>query len=226
MRPSSIPLLLTLAWPASGCCSFARFFCGPDKSPWVSVDYATPEAAVRTLLEALRRDEPEIVYRSLSPACRQRLGLTQSTLLVGWPQFRAQNPGLHVAGYAEVPQAQRLGPDAARLELSIEGRTLVVDLVRTLQWTVQYRLPAIDSNDPQRFDPHRFGSLFSPGQYVVSPADLVAVEPDAMAQKSTLRLRPLVFLHDGLDEVPVDAIETAGLHREWKIDRLAAPDAP
>ena len=35
---AALPLLLA----ASGCCSLARLFCGPDTSAWLPIDYATP----------------------------------------------------------------------------------------------------------------------------------------------------------------------------------------
>lgn len=57
---------VALLLPLSGCCSLSRLFCGPDKSPWVPIDYSTPEATVRVLLEAIRRDEPSVVYESLA----------------------------------------------------------------------------------------------------------------------------------------------------------------
>ena len=212
MRPSTIPLLSALLLPASGCCSFARFFCGPDRSEWVSVDHSTPERAVRTLLEALRRDAPEVVYDTFSSDHRRRLGLDRAKTLLVWETVREQYPWLHVAGYAEVPAAVRTGPDTARVELVVEGQPVVVDLVRTLQWFVHYRRPN--------------GTLGDPGEYVVRAGDLVTLTADPDEQRSTLVLRPLVFRHAGLDDVPVDELEAAGVRREWKVDRLAVPETP
>ena len=43
MPRSLLPALVLCALlPTGGCCSFARFFCGPDKTPWVSVDFDAP----------------------------------------------------------------------------------------------------------------------------------------------------------------------------------------
>ena len=131
MRVASLSLLLLLLLPLHGCCSMARLFCGPDRTKWVPVDHASPEAAVRTLLEALRRDDPEMVYLSLSTAYQQRLHLDHATAQLAWARFTEANPGLHVAGYAKVPAAVRHGADRASMSLSIEGHELRVHLVRS-----------------------------------------------------------------------------------------------
>ena len=102
MPRSIVPaLVLCSLLPTGGCCSFARFFCGPDKTPWVSVEFDAPESAVRTFLEALRRDDPDVLYLSLSDGYRQRLGIDLMAVNVAWERFREQNPGLHVAGRFE-----------------------------------------------------------------------------------------------------------------------------
>ena len=120
MRRIIFLAMATAALPMAGCCSLARLFCGPDESPWVSVDYQTPQLAVQTFLEALRRDDPEIVYLSMSEAFRNRLGVDSSTTQMAWPKIREMNPGLHVAGYAKVPEPTILGKDRARVPLEIE----------------------------------------------------------------------------------------------------------
>ena len=205
MRPWLIPCAIALWVPASGCCSFARFFCGPDRTPWVSVDYTTPELAVRTLLEALRRDEPEIVYFSLSDAYRNRLGVDQATMALAWTKVREQNPGLHVAGYAEVPGAKRLDPDRALLQLTIEGNRVDIEVVRQGRWEVRYRTAK--------------GVPLEPGEPLHSlggHAELIEAES---GNRSTLQLAPMTFRH-GADGVDLDAIEFAGIVRDWRIDRL------
>lgn len=206
MRLRSIPLAAALVLPAPGCCSLARLFCGPDRTPWVSIDHATPEATVRTLLEALRRDAPEVVYGCLSNAYRDRLHLDQASVTLAWVKLREQNPGLHVAGYAEVPPATRIDADHARIELCIEGQRLEVDVVRQLYWEVRYRR---DNGTPG-----------ASGQPLGSLADRASIVADDTADRSTLTLSPLTFRHDGLEAVPLTAIEFAGIQREWKVDRL------
>jgi len=75
MRSPAAAALCALSVTLTGCCSISRAFCGPDTSAWISVDLSTPELAARTLLEALRRDEPEVVYDALSDELREELGV-------------------------------------------------------------------------------------------------------------------------------------------------------
>src|SRR5688572_13889449 len=113
MPPSRL-LLFALVLPLSGCCSLARFFCGPDTTPWVSVRFETPRLAVMTLLEALRRDDPEIVYVSFSQRYQRHHAIDVTTFKILWPRIREENQGLlFLAGYAQVPEPSRLGPDHA-----------------------------------------------------------------------------------------------------------------
>jgi hypothetical protein len=204
MRPW---LLLALAQvavlPLAGCCTIARGLCGPDRSPWVQVDFATPESTARTFLEALRRDDPDVVYQCLAHDCRKRLGIDGMTTQLGWAEVRRQYPYLHVAGYAAVPAATRLGPDRARLRLDIEGTMVDVDLVRQAKWEVRYR----------RAD----GSLYEPGALVADASAVAAVAADPTDERSTLQLQPLRFRHDGVDAVPLADVEFAGLVRQWKV---------
>src|SRR5262245_30454488 len=97
MPPSRLAWSVLLLLPLSGCCTFARFFCGPDTTPWVSVRFETPRLAVQTLLEALRRDDPQIVYVSLSQRYLKELKVDLLTWDVAWPRIRDENAGLHVA---------------------------------------------------------------------------------------------------------------------------------
>ncbi|MFN6195445.1 MAG: hypothetical protein ACK5BN_16675 [Planctomycetota bacterium] len=204
MRPW---LLLVMAQagalPLAGCCTIARGLCGPDRTPWIQIDFATPESAARTFLEALRRDDPEVVYRCLSHECRKRLGIDGLAAQLAWTEVRRQYPYLHVAGYAAVPAAERRGADRARLRLDVEGRVVEVDLVRQAKWEVRYR----------RAD----GSLYEPGALLADAATVAAIAADPADERSTLQLQPLRFRHDGLDAVALDDVEFAGMVRDWKI---------
>ena len=209
-----VPLLASLAFvPLAGCCSFARFFCGPDRTPWISVDFTTPEHAVRTLLEALRRDDPDVVYLCLSEGYKQRLGVDLAVAQLAWPRLREQNPGLYVAGYATVPDARYDGPDQARVEVDVEGRRLAVALVRQARWEVRLRRPD--------------GTLSEQGENLESFAGALTIDPldDDLYERSRLSLAPLSVLHPGLDELAPSSIEAAGLTRSWKIAdlRVLAP---
>jgi hypothetical protein len=214
MRLASILLLAPALAPLTGCCSFARFFCGPDRTKWVSVDYSSPKATTRTFLEALRRDSPEEVYHCLSQGFLNSHELDHATAIVAWDRVREQAPGLHVAGYAEVPAAS-LSPDGnrAHVGLDIEGRHLDVDLVCERKWEVRYRRP--DGTEGRD----------GPPAPLRSAAEVLRVEPDADEQRSTVRLAPMAVRHQGLDELPASAIEFAGFVSEWKIDALSMPGA-
>jgi hypothetical protein len=212
MRPWSILFAAACALPLGGCCALARGLCGPDKTPWVSVDFSAPETAARTFLEALRRDDHEVVYACLAHDCRKELGIDGVAAALAWPQVRAQHPYLHVAGYADVPPAQRLAPDRARVRIDVAGSSFELELARQTKWEVRYR----------RDD----GSLYEPGGAIADLAQTVALTPATDDEKSTLDVQPLVFRHDGLDAVPLDAVEFAGVVRQWKIRRwreLAQP---
>jgi hypothetical protein len=199
---------LALTLPQAGCCSLARLFCGPDRTPWVSVDYSTPERAVRTLLEALRRDEPEIVYLSLTDDCRREMKLDNATVKLIWPEFREQNPYLHVAGYAEVPPVTRTSPDRAEVVLDIEGHRLQVrlrrELFRGLRWTRTNGTPADPGDRPETM------------QAVLR----VDVDDEGDTPISTIAPSPW----QAPVAVPIDALEFAGIEAKWRIDALKPVD--
>lgn len=211
MRLAPILLLVPALAPLSGCCSLARFFCGPDRTKWVSVDYTTPELATQTFLEALRRDSPEEVYHCLSQGFRQRNQLTKFVTEVVWDKVREQAPGLHVAGYAEVPVAT-LSADGSRahVTLDVEGRRLDVDLVCERKWEVRYRRP--DGVPPGE-----------KGDYVRSADQVVRVTTADDAQRSTVELTPFIVPHQGIDDLHPADIEFAGFVSEWKIEKLEMP---
>ncbi|MFY9344053.1 MAG: hypothetical protein WAT39_16305 [Planctomycetota bacterium] len=212
MRPWSSLLAIACLLPAAGCCSLARLFCGPDRSPWISVDYRTPEATVRTLLEALRRDQPEVLYECLSDAYRRKLEIDEITFQLVYPKLREQNPGLHVAGYAEVPAAERLGPDRALVRLQIEGQPFEVTLRRErrqgLRWTRANGTPA----EPSRALPTFTG------------AATIAVDPDADTTQVTLA--PFVLPGAPAEPPAPDELEFAGLETKWRVDLLRQLQAP
>jgi len=210
MRAMLLALIAVL--PLSGCCSFARLFCGPDRTPWVSVDFTTPELATRTLFEALRRDQPELVYASLSDDYRSRLDINSMTMQLAWPRILEQNPGLHVAGYATVPAATRHGPDRASIRLDIEGYPVELQLVRQAKWEVRWRRPD--------------GSLAEPGAPITSLAGYVTsnADPDDDS-RNRITFAPLLIPawrqpDDSYLSVPLEAIEFAGFSCTWKVADL------
>ena len=207
MPPTSLSLSVLLLLPLSGCCSLSRFFCGPDTTPWVSVRFETPRLAVQTLLEALRRDDPEIVCLSFSLAYRKQLGFDMLIARRMWPTIREQNPGLHVAGYAEVPEPTRIDADRACVTIDVEGHQIGIQLVRECWSEVRYTrpqgMPAGEQNLPvPSFD----------GWASVERID------DPNHDRSRLVLRPLTFDHEGLPSVTLGDIEHAALTHKWKIN--------
>src|SRR5436190_6065004 len=211
--PSTIGIVLLL--PLPGCCSLARFFCGPDRTEWVSVDRATPEDAVKTLLESLRRSNPQILYDSLSDRYRDQLGVTGLIVTVGWEKFCEANPGLHVAGYAQVPAPTVLTDDRAEFTLDVEGTKVDVRVVRQLRARVTYRSDngaQLDKSDPLT----RFAEVA-----------MIAPEPGLPEGKERSRLTmTLTVRHPYADEVPLSRIDAAGIETVWKIDDIHTQQAP
>lgn len=140
IMPRLRPLLALLPLlSATGCCSLARLFCGPDDSAWVQIDYDTPAATMRTFLEALRRDNVDRLVLCLDDDYKQANGIDRLVAQVAWEEVRKQNPYLYMAGYAKVPDqptSQQL--DLATYDLRIEGYQLHFELRRRFFWLVNY----------------------------------------------------------------------------------------
>lgn len=184
----------------------ARLLCGPDRSPWISQSFDTPQRAAQTLFEAIRRDDPDVVYLCLSTAYRRRLGLDGLTLPVFWARFRDQNPGLHVAGYATVPPPALVGTDRATVAVEVEGHVVDVDLERQASWEIGYRLDGVP---------------LAQGSIIPSFAAVARIEPIAAGadEGSRLVLAPLPFAHDDAP-VPIESIEHVAITHRWKIADL------
>lgn len=205
--------------PLSGCCSLARLFCGPDRSEWVQIDYSTPANTVRVLLEAIRRDNPQIVYETLADEFRARLKLDSTSAQVAWQQLKDQTPGLHLVGYAEVPAPVRWADDGATFVLDVEGRSLRIDLVRESYWELAYRRPPEPTSAGA---PPPQGTLGEARRRLVSWNTLARIEPidDPDHDRSRIVLEPVAFEHDGMVEVPLESIERVALVRRWKVANL------
>ena len=214
MRTKTLLLLAATSCSLPGCCSLSRLFCGPDRSPWVSQRFDTPQRAAQTLFEAIRRDEPEVVYLCLGEGYRRRQGLDSLTAQLAWARLREQNPGLHVAGYAEVPAARMQGPDRATLTVEVSGNRIELDLERQAYWEVRYRRPDGTPGEEGAAIPSFLGR-----------ARLQRIE-DGDEDRSRLTLEPLVFHHDGIAHVDLDAVEHAALTRRWRIADLRVGPAP
>ena len=121
-------LALVLVLPASGCCSLARLFCGPDDSEWVQIDYRTPRAGLATFMEAVRRDDCRVIYDSLAETFKQRHSLGLFEGCVFWERLKEEQSGLHLLGYAEVTEPALL-PGRAAYQLEYSGYCFRVELV-------------------------------------------------------------------------------------------------
>lgn len=210
MRARSLVAVLVLTLPQASCCTMARLFCGPDRTAWVPIDFETPEHAVRTMLEALRRDEPEVLYQCLSQDYRRRKGLDSAAVAVAWDQIRKDNPALHLAGYATVPTAVLQDADHATMHLDVEGHALDVGLVRESRWRARFRREngtQGDDGDMVPFD----------GSVSLKPVDGV--------DSSKVTIRPVTVRHFGSEELPLDRLEFVGFERLWKVDALVMPQS-
>ena len=212
MRRRSLTILALCCLPLSGCCSLARLFCGPDQSAWISVDYRTPELAVRTFLEALRRDDPSVLYQALSAGYRERLSVDEFTIKLVWPKIRAENPGLHLAGYADVPEPS-IDDTAgtAVVELDVEGQTARIELTRECQWQVRFRQP--EAAPEQR--------NMEVGARLPDASQLLAIRRNEDSPESLVSLSGLRVMHSGLDELAVANIDSVCLERTWRISNLS-----
>lgn len=197
--------------PLGGCCSLARLFCGPDHTPWVQIDHATPTAAVQTLVEAIRRDAPDVVYDCLASTYRERLHLDSTAMAVAWRQLKDAVPGLHLAGYATVPPPVQLGPDTAEFALQVEGRLLRVRLAREAVWELRY----------QRADGSP-GRAARPLPTLGAVAQLESV-PDPDRDLSRLTVQPMVFEHEGSTLTSLASVSAAGLQQRWKVTEITPP---
>lgn len=213
-RPAPLLLLAATLLPLPGCCSLSRFFCGPDKSPWISIDFSSPRKAVMTLLEAIRRDEPQVVYECLSTDFRKQHGLDGLTVNLVWQKLREENPGLHMLGYATVPEPTGHGDDHASVTLEIEGRRVDVDLVRQCYWEMRYRRTAAMLG--QEHD----GPEGEGGEPIRSFVGFARIETLGDTERSRIVLQPLTFYHDGIETVPLEALEHVALTQRWKVAEL------
>lgn len=228
LRACALLAVAPLPLASGSCCGLARFFCGPDKSPWVQVDFATPDATLRTFLEALRRDRPDRVLECLAQSYREQHGLGIGGIQVAWERLQREVPYLYLAGYLQVPEhPSRVQDDGCSYELDLDGRTLRVDLVRQAYWDIYYRL---DDGSVVR-DGHILDHDSLNGYITVTSAGF---SPDSVPQ-SLIDALPLRLEHprwcvlqpDGTPRaLPLDRIVYLAIGREWKIGNLVLPGAP
>ena len=215
MRPTFLLLVASSFAPLSGCCSLARFFCGPDRSEWVSERYDTPRQTVQTLFEAIRRDDAEVVYLCLAKSCRQRLGLDGLTTQIAWERLREKVPGLHVAGYAEIPEPVLHGEAPASVTVTVEGWRVDVELERQAYREIRYR--RADGNAAEQSEV--IGSLRERARLELDPS-IDRWRPwleEEGEVRSTVQLDAMPFFRPLDAVVTMEAIEHIALTHRWKV---------
>lgn len=196
MTPWHRGMRLVLPWMLS--CGGCSLLCGPDDSPWVSISYDTPEEALASFREAIRREDPVVLAKSLSPDFKQGSGLSgvfEARIL--FERF----PYLYLLGDAEPEPIERRGAGLAVTRATSYGRTVEVRLVRQDYWEV-----VTDDAGRER----EYGAFEPWGDKLTLDLD----EREGSAQ-ATLRL-PAVYA-EGLRERDILRI---GLGREWKVDGI------
>ena len=206
MSPShrTIPML-ALALASSGCCSMARFFCGPDRTPWVHVSYDTPQEALATFKEAVRREDTLVIFRSLSEDFKQRSGLTGWVEAdLAWEEIREKVDGVHMLGYAEASEPKVVGHDRVALTLEISGYRIGLEFVRQAYWECRYP------------------GLYEDGAPVDSLRNYVTITPDADAGTTDIvvQLKDLEIEHMDLRKLVRFEVGS-----EWKLDHIDNLDA-
>lgn len=205
-------MLLTL--PTGGCCTLARWFCGPDTSPWVSVSYDTPAATLQTFLEAIRRANPDQIYLCFGQRFKEQRGIDNLVSNMAWERLQREVPGLHLAGYAKVPDApQRQQDRGVSYELDLDGRILRIDLVRQAYWRVRYQKPDGREGEDGRNLAH--DSLNGFARIEAAGLDPLDGEP-----QSRILLDPLTVVHPSADQLELEQVQEVTLAREWKIDAI------
>lgn len=204
MRLPFLSILVTSLASLQGCCSLSRLFCGPDRSVWVPQQFDTPRHTAQTLFEALRREDPEVLFLCLAPAYRHRLGIGDSMVArLAFDRFLEQNPYLHVAGYTEVPEPTLLDPDRATVAVDVVGEPIEIDFVRLAGWELRYRRPD--------------GMLDEVSQFLPSFAGRAQVETMGQQERSQVMVAPFEFDHENVPRVPIEAIERVALVRTWLV---------
>lgn len=202
-------LLLSLA-PTGGCCTLARLFCGPDSSPWVPVAFGTPQQAMATFLEAIRRDDVGIAYQCLAEEFKQQQGVDGLGVAFAWEQIKTRTTGLHLLGYAEPGEPIAAADGRCRFQFTVHGVQLTVGMVRQNYWDVRYRRPD--------------GSQGTSGAYVPTLHGIMhTTSPDPEQDRSRLTFEPVTFDHDGMARATVEQIDAVTFGRDWKVASIESP---
>jgi hypothetical protein len=203
MSPSQRHFVTTaLLLANAGCCTMARLFCGPEQDRWVSVGFTTHRAALDTLLEAIRRDNSDVVFRCLSEDFKRRwqvLGRVEAAVV--WERLKDEVTGIHLLGYADVHGPELPADSRARYVLEVAGHRIGVELVRQAYWEVVRE----DADGP-----------FEDGEYVRDLAPYLSIRPSEDQRSVQVLVAPPPL------DPPLDtaALVRVGVGTEWKVDAI------
>ncbi len=186
-----------------------ELFCGPDKSPWISVSYDTHRQALDTFREAARRDDSRVGFQCFSRSFKRRNGIRGSfEFAVFWEKLKEQAP-IHLLGNAEVegPTEERGG--RVRYVLERAGYRIEVFLIEQIYTEIAYYMD---------------GEIIEGGDYPRSLAPHVRVVRNAADETFTARIE--VEAEVDLEDLDLSKVHRAGVGRQWKIDHVGLENPP
>lgn len=205
---------LLLAAMLPGCCGIYAAWCGPDRSEWVQVGYATPEEAVATVLEAIRRGNADVLFQSTSPSLRRRLGIQDRlTMRSVWARLEDEVSGLNALGDGDPGAPAWVGPERVTFDVSVLGERIPLTFHR-MPW--HWRIAAEFEMNGRRILERDDGNSPAPITQQVQPEE--AIDGEA----TLVRLPPIgtgIYL-DGVEQ-----IQKVEFVREWRLDDLPLPEA-
>ena len=214
-KAPALLLAMAVALPLQGCCSLARLFCGPDRSPWVPIAFNSPEATARTFLEAIRREHFPVLWECLAPGFRSSLGMEDPVAgSVGWAILLEEYPHLFMLGYAELspPTTPPQAPDRRRFSFRISGYQVSIRVRRRSYSAVHVRTQFQD-------EPYVMDSTLAEGF-----GPWLLQRPTQGQETWELLLTRPFTLEDQI--VPSDAIEQIIFGTEWRVVGLDFQEAP
>ena len=170
-------------------------------------DYRTPESALETFLEAVRREHTPTIAEALSEDAKRAYGLTgifETTL--AWERLKTEVPGLHLLGEAVVPPLQPTGDGRWRATLTVAGQVIDLWLVEQPFWDVHFRVEGE-------------AGLERAGSYITDRAfqAMLLVQSDL---ETTIDARVRDPRLPGLEPGQVRELR---LGHDWKVDRFEVP---
>jgi hypothetical protein len=186
-----------------GCCSLARLFCGPDRSAWISESFLTADEAMRTVLEAIRRDDTRVLFTALGDDCKKRLGIADEMAMdVAWKLLQDKVTGIHLLGYGEIKRREPVAPDRVRFAVEAEGHQVQFVLRAVPCWAVY-----LADGDGRK----------EHSEYLTSLSEALS-GPEG--EQGTLTVR---IAHRRFKAVLPEQIREVRVGYEWKVDEMVVP---